>query len=111
MEEIRTSIGLFGEDPSLSPEIAFIYATTGRKGEARKILNRLLTTSKRVPIAAHHVALIYVGMGENDEAFAWLEKAYEQHSPMMAWLKVDQRFDSLRQEPRFEDLMRRVGLL
>jgi hypothetical protein len=50
-------------------------------------------------------------MGKKDEAFAWLEKSYEQHSPMMAWLEVDQRFDSLREEPRFQDLMRRVGLI
>ena len=111
MEEIRKSIALYGEDPSLSPEIAFIYCMTGRKGDAEKILNQLLSTSKTVPIAAHHFVLIYVGMGKKDEAFAWLEKAYEQHSPMMAWLEVDQRFDSLREEPRFQDLMRRVGLI
>jgi hypothetical protein len=84
---------------------------TGRKGEAEKILHQLLRTSKKVPIAAHHFVLIYVGMGKKDEAFAWLEKSYEQHSPMMAWLEVDQRFDSLRKEPRFQDLIRRVGLI
>ena len=111
MEEIRKSMALYGEDPSLSPEIAFIYGMTGRKGEAQRILNRLLSTSKTVPIEAHHFVLIYVGMGNKDEAFAWLEKAYKQHSPMMAWLAVDQRFDSLRAEPRFQDLMRRVGLI
>jgi len=110
LEEIRKSIALYGEDPALSPEIAFIYATTGRKGEAQQILNRLLNTSKTAPIAAHHFALIYVGMGKKTEAFWWLEKAYDEHSPMMAWLEVDQRFDSLRQEPRFQALVRRVGL-
>ena len=111
LEEIRKSIALYGEDPSVSPEIAFIYCMTGRKGEAQKILNQLLSTSKRVPIAAHHFALIYVGMGKKDEAFAWLEKSYEQHSPMMAWLEVDQRFDSLREEPGSRICMRRVGLI
>ncbi len=111
MDEIRKSIALYGEDPSLSPEIAFIYGITGRKIEAQKILGRLLSTSKTVPIAAHHFALIYIGIGEKDEALAWLEKAFEQHSPMMAWLEVDPRFDSLRQEPRFQHLIRRVGLL
>jgi tetratricopeptide (TPR) repeat protein len=111
MEEIRKSIALYGEDPSFSPELAFIYGITGRKGEAQQILDRLLSTLKTVPIAAHHFALIYVGMGKKDEAFAWLEKAYQEHSPMMAWLVVDQRFDSLREEPRFHDLMRRVGLI
>jgi hypothetical protein len=70
-----------------------------------------LSASKTTPIAAHHFALIYAGMGNKDEALEWLEKAFEQHSPMMAWLKVDQRFDSLREEPRFQDLLRRVGLL
>ncbi len=110
MEEIRKSIALYGEDPSLSPEIAFIYGITGRKGEARKILNRLLSAAKTVPIAAHHFALIYVGLGEKSEAFAWLERAFEEHSPMMAWLEVDPRFDGLRQEPRFQNLIRRVGL-
>jgi TolB-like protein/DNA-binding winged helix-turn-helix (wHTH) protein/Flp pilus assembly protein TadD len=111
MEEIRKSIALYREDPSFSPEIAFIYGMTGRKGAAQKILDRLLSTSKTVPIAAHHFALIYIGMGKKDEAFAWLEKAYRQHSPMMAWLQVDQRFDSLRGEPRFQDLVRRVGFI
>ena len=111
MEEIRKSLALYGEDQGLSPEIAFIYGISGRKDEAKKILDRLLSTSKTVPIAAHHFALIYIGMGEKDEALAWLEKAFDQHSPMMAWLEVDPRFDSLRQEPRFQDLIRRVGLL
>jgi TolB-like protein/DNA-binding winged helix-turn-helix (wHTH) protein/Tfp pilus assembly protein PilF len=110
MDEIRKSIALYGEDPNLSPEIAFIYGITGRKAEAQNILDQLLSTSKTVPIAAHHFALIYIGLGKKDEAFRWLEKAYDQHSPMMAWLEVDQRFDSLRQEPRFRNLMQRVGL-
>ena len=110
LEEIRKSIALYGEDPGLSPEIAFIYARTGRQSEAQQILNRLLATSKTASIAAHHFALIYVGMGKKTEAYWWLEKAYDEHSPMMAWLDVDQRFDSLRQEPRFQDLVRRVGL-
>ncbi len=110
LEEIRKSIALYGEDPNLSPEIGFIYATTGRNGEAQQILDRLLNASKTAPIAAHHFVLIYVGMGKKNEAFRWLEKAYDEHSPMMAWLEVDQRFDSLRQEPRFQDLVRRVGL-
>jgi TolB-like protein/DNA-binding winged helix-turn-helix (wHTH) protein/Tfp pilus assembly protein PilF len=111
IEEIRKSIALYGEEPGLSPEIAFIYGITGRKGEAQKILDRLLSTSKTVPIEAHHFALIYIGIGEKDQALAWLEKAFEEHSPMMAWLEVDPRFDGLRKEPRFQDLIRRVGLL
>jgi tetratricopeptide (TPR) repeat protein len=110
MDEIRKSIDLYGEDPAISPELAYIYGSVGRKAEAQKILDRLLEASKTVPIAAHHFALIYIGMGKKGEALAWLDKAYEEHSPMMAWLKVDPRFDSLRPEPRFQNLLRRVGL-
>lgn len=111
MEEIGKSIAIYGEDPQLSPDLAYMYAALGKKGESQKILQRLLKTSQQVPIAAHHFALVYVGLGERDKAFAWLEKAYQQRSPMMSWLKVDPRFDGLRPDPRFQDLMRRVGLL
>jgi hypothetical protein len=55
--------------------------------------------------------MIYIGLEEREEALTWLEKSYRQHSAMMAWLKVDPRFDPIRQEPGFQDLMRRVGLI
>jgi hypothetical protein len=50
-------------------------------------------------------------LDEREQALTWLEKAYRQHSSMMTWLKTDQRFDSIRGEPRFQELMRRVGLI
>jgi TolB-like protein/DNA-binding winged helix-turn-helix (wHTH) protein/Tfp pilus assembly protein PilF len=108
MDEIQKS---YGEDPSISPELAYIHALRGNTGEAQKILQRLLTLSKKTPIEPHHFALIYAGLGRKEEALVMLEQAYRQHSPMMTWLKVDPRFDSLRPDPRFQDLMRRVGLL
>ena len=108
IEEIKKS---FGEDPDLSPELAYIHAVRGETGKAQEILERLLSLSKQIPIAPHHFALIYIGLGKKDEALASLESAYQQHSPMMRWLKVDPRFDTLRQNPKFQDLMRRVGLL
>lgn len=101
----------YGEDPDLSPELAYVYAVSGNKGKAQKILARLLAESKRNPIEPHHFALIYAGLGQKNEAMVMLEQAYRQHSPMMVWLKVDPRFDSLRPDPAFQELMRRVGLL
>jgi tetratricopeptide (TPR) repeat protein len=109
IEEIQKRLALDGESSNLSPDLAYIYSVLGRKGEARKILQRLLTLSKQVQPGL--IALIYIGLGENDEALVWLEKAYQQHSDMMTWLKIDPRFDSVRADPRFQDLMRRVGLI
>lgn len=108
IDEIQKS---YGEDPNLSPELAYIYAVRGNRSKAQKILERLLSLSKQTPIEPHHFALIYTGLGKRTEALVMLEQAYRQHSPMMTWLKVDPRFDSLRPDPRFQDLMRRVGLL
>lgn len=110
IEEMRKSAALYREDLNLSPDLAYIYAVSGRSPEAQRILGRLLRISKQAPVAPGLVALIYVGLGNREEAFSWLERAYQQRSPMMAWLKVDPRFDSLRSDPRFQDLMRRVGL-
>jgi TolB-like protein/DNA-binding winged helix-turn-helix (wHTH) protein/Tfp pilus assembly protein PilF len=107
IEEIQKS---FGEPPELSPELAYVHAMRGNEEEARQILNRLLRVSKQKVVEPHHFALIYAGLGRNDQALVMLEQAYRQHSPMMRWLKVDPRFDKLRPDPRFQELMRRVGL-
>ena len=56
------------------------------------------------------MAIIYVGLGEKDEAFAWLEKAYEEHNASLPFLKVDPIFDSLRSDSRFTALLKKMGL-
>jgi len=110
LDEINKSIANYGEDPALSPELAYIYATNGQRAKAEKILQRLVNISKSEPIPSHHFVLVYAGLGRKEEALVWLEQAYQQHSPMMHWLKVDPRFDAIRPDPRFQDLMHRVGL-
>ena len=56
------------------------------------------------------MALVYIGLQDTDQAFAWLERAYADHSHLLAWLKVDPRFDGIRGDPRYRDLLRRMGL-
>jgi len=111
VEEITRSLAIDGDDPALSPDLAYINAVTGKKQEARKTLGVLLTLAKQAPVDAGQIALVYAGLGQNQEALTQLEQAYQKHSSMMTWLKVDARFDSLRQEPRFQALMRSVGLI
>src|SRR5215471_10946601 len=111
IEAIQKSVALDGIDPGLSPELAFAYAQMGKNDEARQILRNLLALAQQAPVLPGYIAIVYAALGEGKAALVWLEKAYAQHSPMMTWLKTDPRFDRIRQEPGFQDLMRRVGLI
>src|SRR6266700_716451 len=90
--------------------LAHVYAVTGNKGEAQKLLSEMKDLSVRQYVPADRIALIYAGLGDKDEAFAWLEKGYDERSFNMTWLKAEPRWDSLRSDPRFADLVRRLGL-
>jgi len=90
--------------------LGHVYAMSGRKTEARKMLAELQSLSEHSYVPAHDVALVYAGLGEKEKAFAWLEKAYEEHSFNLSHLNVEPRFDSLRSDPHFADLLRRIGL-
>lgn len=111
VEAIQKSVALDGIDPGLSPELAYAYAQMGKTDEARQILRNLIALAQQAPVPPGYIAIIYAAVGERQQALDWLEKAYGEHSPMMTWLKTDPRFDSIRQEPRFQELMRRVGLI
>ena len=111
MESIRNSQAADGVDPQLSPDVACINAMTGKPDKTRQTLNRLLALAKKNPVSPGLIALVYLALDERAQGLTWLEKAYAQHSSMMTWLKVDPRFDRIREEPRFQDLMRRVGLI
>ncbi|HZE82539.1 MAG TPA: tetratricopeptide repeat protein [Candidatus Polarisedimenticolia bacterium] len=90
--------------------LGHVYAVSGRKAEAHKILAELQRLSERSYVAATDIALVYSGLGEKDKSFAWLDKAYEEHSFSLSQIKVEPRFDALRSDPRFADLLRRIGL-
>jgi eukaryotic-like serine/threonine-protein kinase len=111
IEAIEKSLAIEGGDPQLSPDLAYIDALIGKKDESRRILGRVLDLARTHQVSPGLIAMMYIGLNEREQALTWLEKAYRQHSPMMAWLKADPRFDGIRQEPRFQELMRRVGLI
>ncbi len=85
------------------------YAQAGRRAEAEKIIKELQEQARRDYVHPSHLALIYIGLGDKDSAFAWLEKAYAEHS-FLYFLKSDPNFDPLRSDPRFQDLLRRMNL-
>ncbi|HLE63559.1 MAG TPA: hypothetical protein VI750_10480, partial [Pyrinomonadaceae bacterium] len=90
--------------------LAHAYALSGKRVEAQETLAKLQEISKRRYVSPATIAIIYAALGDRDQAFAWLEKADKGRDGLLARLKVDPRFDSLRSDPRFTDLVRRVGL-
>jgi TolB-like protein/DNA-binding winged helix-turn-helix (wHTH) protein/Tfp pilus assembly protein PilF len=90
--------------------IAYIYGRSGHHVQARHAMAKLEELNRRQPLDPAVISWGYLGMSDNNQALLWLEKAYAQHSNAMTTLKVESRYDPLRSDPRFQDLIRRVGL-
>jgi serine/threonine protein kinase/Tfp pilus assembly protein PilF len=86
------------------------YAIAGQKSKAQQILSELEARSKREPISSYQFALVFAGLGDKDQALAALKKAFQQKSTLLTYVKMDARFDPLGPDPRFADLLRRIGL-
>jgi TolB-like protein/Flp pilus assembly protein TadD len=106
--ELQKAIGLSGGDKAFRSNLAYAYATSGRRNEALEMLRELKNPSNSGFSNASEIALIYVGLDEKDQAMSWLDKAYgERFNPSVL---VRPCFDPLRSDPRFQDLLRRIGL-
>jgi TolB-like protein/DNA-binding winged helix-turn-helix (wHTH) protein/Tfp pilus assembly protein PilF len=111
LQEFQKALQLSGtDDTDLMLDLGFAYAAVGKREEARGILAKLRSLQKRGLAPAASIAILYGALGELNEAFAWLEKAYEERDPQLTYLKVGRRFEPLRKDPRFRELVRRVGL-
>jgi eukaryotic-like serine/threonine-protein kinase len=98
-----------GQDaPATQIRLGAAYAQTGNRAQARAILKQLQTSKEYV--SPFELAILYAALGERDQAFASLEKAYEAHDVQFQFLRVSPEWDPLRSDPRFRNLMRRVGL-
>ena len=108
--ELNKVLAVSGRSPAILSELGYDYAASGRKAEARKVLEELRARSTHEYIDAYPVAFVHVALGENDKALASLEQAYETRSTWMPWIKVEPKFDPLRSHPRFIDLLKRLKL-
>jgi tetratricopeptide (TPR) repeat protein len=108
--EIQEAINLSGGSVIWQATLGHLYARAGRRDDAIKILNELRSRSKREFVPSQAFIWIYAALGDKDQAFHWLEKAYEERSDVMTVLKEERAFDPLRSDPRFQDLLRRIGL-
>ena len=108
--EFQKAIALSGGSAQAVVLLGHAYAVSGRQQEALQVLDELRELSKRRYVSSYRVAAIHLGLGETERAFAWLERAVEERDAWLVWLKVDPVLDALRPDPRFTDLVRRVGL-
>ena len=106
----QKALPLSGNSPYVSGFLGHAYAAAGNRSEAVKILNELKEAAKERYVSAYHIALIHAGLGDLEQAFDWLEKAYEERNEPMVWMGLDPKLDGLRSDPRFADIMRRMGL-
>jgi len=111
IQEFLKALQLAGsDDTDLMLDLGFAYATAGDRQEARRMLAKLRSLHERGLVPSGSIAILYGALGELNEAFAWLENAYKERDPQLTYLKAGRRFEPLRHDPRFQELVHRVGL-
>jgi serine/threonine-protein kinase len=108
--EGEKGVNLSGGSPLTRAALAHTYGKAGRTKEALQTLEDLTNLAKQKYVAPYFIAGIHVGLGENDRAIEYLEKSYAEHCHWLIYLHIDPSMDSLRDDSRFQDLLRRVGL-
>ena len=110
IEEFKKAISLSGGSPLMRAALGRVYANSQKRHEANEMLNELNELAKRQYVSAYEIATIYVALGNNEQAFQLLEEACTEHSFHLVYLNVSPQFKSVRSDPRFQDLVQRVGL-
>jgi len=108
--EGEKGVKLSGGSPLMRAALAHTFGAAGRTQEASQTLDDLTKLAKQKYVAPYFFAGIHVGLGENERAIEYLERSYEEHSHWLIYLHIDPSMDGLRDDPRFQDLLRRVGL-
>lgn len=111
ISQLETAMRLSSDGPFALAKLGHGYALAGRWDEARVVLKRLHAFGSQRYVSPYDVAMIHVGLQENEQAFKWLQKAVEERSLWLGYLNVDPQLDSLRSDRRFQELLGHVGLL
>jgi len=109
-EEAIQQFQKLGDQPHALGHMGNAYARMGREAEAREMISELQKHVQNTGVGRYEIALVYAGLGEKEEAFAWLEKSFVARDKGLTYLKIDPCLDPLRSDSRFQDLVRRVGL-
>ncbi|HYP53013.1 MAG TPA: tetratricopeptide repeat protein, partial [Pyrinomonadaceae bacterium] len=110
VEVLRRAVSLSDGHPLTVSSIAYAEAAAGRADEARRLLEDLRRLAAERYVSHYNQAVVHAGLDEREAALDMLEQAFEHHDVWLVWLKVNPRFDNLRAEPRFTELVRRAGI-
>jgi serine/threonine protein kinase/Tfp pilus assembly protein PilF len=108
--EFQKGVDLSGRTANVLSNLGYCYAVTRRRAEALRILKELEEKYASREVTGQHIAAVYAGLGEKDQAFAWLERDFQQRSGQLPTITWRIQFEDLRTDPRYADLVRRMGL-
>ena len=110
MSTFHKAVAHSGGSPVMKARLGWAYSKIGKTAEARRILRELEVEAKTRYVAPCLIAALYVGLGDKEQAFVWLEKAFQERDVLLMTLNIESHLDPLRSDRRFQDLVRRVGL-
>lgn len=108
--ELEKAVRLSDRSPAMLAALAQAYGLAGQTERAQELLKEMVARSKTTYVSPFDIALVYIGLRDKDQAFAWLQKAYEEHCPALVYLRLHPWADGLRSDPRFQDLLGRLHL-
>jgi TolB-like protein/Tfp pilus assembly protein PilF len=108
LTELQKAASVSPADPQVPAFLGYVYAKSGRKQDAERVLKELKAESQHRYVSGFFVAVVCIGLGKNEEALQWLERADQQNDYQLSWISVEPVFDPLRSDPRFAALMRRA---
>lgn len=109
IDQFKNVLALSMDETNVMALLGNSYAISGKRDAAKKIVDQLIEQSKHRYISPYWIAVIYACLGEKDNAFDWLKKAFEERSSGLVWLKVEPKLDTLRSDPRFSELLQTMG--
>jgi tetratricopeptide (TPR) repeat protein len=110
IKDFQHALELAPGDANYLAALGHVYASSGNIATAHKILDTLFIENKTVPVSPFFFALVYAGLNDKEKALEWLQKAYEEKSGSVRYLKMEPRLQNLRNDPRYIELMKKIGL-
>ena len=110
MREFNKALAMNPDSTVSQAGVAICLARSGKRGEALKALDRLQAMKDRTYVSPAYVSLVYLALGDRDAEYAWLEKSYDDRAEWLLWLTIDPSYDSERNDPRYQAMVRKVGV-